>query len=294
MNHTEALEKAKKLLRLAQSDNPNEAALAASRAQEIIDRFKIEKFALEFEDNKPAAPDEPIKNFAGDPLDDSGRAETWKIRLAMELAKQNQCKIYSSGGLCIIGRPSDATAVRYLFAWLTREIDRLAREHCAGYGRNYWNNFRIGAADTVARRLAEQAEATRTAVRREATAEKVQFKVVNPDGSAARIFDDIETATIYEAERYKLDSLRRTIEKLVRPADDSRALMIVEKALANAEKKAADVEAWAKANMKLRAGSRRTYRGNYEAREAGRQAGHSVRMQPSAGNLKSGQKSLGI
>jgi len=294
MNHAEALEKAKKLLRLAQSDNPNESALAASRAQEIIDRFKIEKFALEFDNDKPAAPDEPIKNFEGDPLDDTGRTETWKIRLAMELAKQNQCKIYSHRGLCIIGRPSDATAVRYLFAWLTREIERLAQGSCAGYGRNYFNNFRIGAAETVARRLAEQAEATRQAVRSEAIAEKVQFKVVNPDGSAARIFDDLETATIYEGERYKLDSLRRAIEKLVRPADDSRALMIVEKALANAEKKAADVEAWAKANMKLRSGSRRTFQGNSQAREAGRAAGHSVRMQPSAGSLRSGQKSLGI
>src|SRR4029077_4566600 len=204
MNHDEALEKAKKLLRLSQSTNPHEAALAASRAQEIIDRFKIESISLDLEDKQSAPkPDEPIKDFRADPLDDSGRAETWKYRLASEIAKQNQCKLYSCRGICIIGRPSDATAVRYLCAWLSREIERLARSHCAGYGRNYFNNFRIGAAETVARRLAEQAEARRAALRAEATAEKVRFKVVNPDGSAARIFNDLETAQIYEAERYK-------------------------------------------------------------------------------------------
>lgn len=293
MNHNEALEKAKKLLRLSQSSNPHEAALAASRAQEIIDRFKIEKFTLEFEDDKTApAPDEPIRNFAGDPLDNSGRSETWKIRLAQTIAAQNQCKLYLSRGICIIGRPSDATAVRYLFAWLSREIERLAQDHCAGYGRNYFNNFRIGAAETVALRLREQAEATRQAVRAEAKAPIIEaFRVGGEDG---RTFNDLETATIYANERFALDGIVRGIERVVAPQDNSRALMIVEKALANAEKRAADVEAWAKQNMKLRAGSRRSYQGNYSARAAGREAGFKVRMSPSAGSLRSGQKSLGI
>lgn len=291
MNHNEALEKAKKLLRLSQSSNPHEAALAASRAQEIIDRFKIEKFTLEFDEAAPA-PDEPIHNFAGDPLDNSGKADTWKIRLAQMIAKQNQCKLYLNRGICLIGRPSDAAAVRYLFAWLSREIERLAQDHCAGYGRNYFNNFRIGAAETVATRLQEQAEATRQAVRAEAKAPTIEaFRVGGEDG---RTFNDLETATIYASERFALDGIVRGIERVTTYQHNSRALMIVEKALANSEKRAADVEAWAKKNMKLRAGSSRRYQGNYSARAAGREAGYKVRMSPSAGNLRSGQKSLGI
>jgi hypothetical protein len=256
VNHEEALEKAKKLLRLSQSANPHEAALAASRAQEIIDRFKIESISLDLEDKQSAPkPDEPIKDFRSDPLDDSGRAETWKYRLAMEIAKQNQCKLYSCRGICIIGRPSDATAVRYLFAWLSREIERLARQHCAGYGRNYYNNFRIGAAETVARRLAEQKQQTTNTIKQEAIS---------------------KTGTQYDGQQTGL-----------------YALALVENALAQIEKRAADVEAWTKANMKLRSGRSSSYRGNYEARNAGRQAGYSVRIQPSAGNLGSSQRSLG-
>lgn len=291
MNHAEALEKAKKLLRLSQSSNPHEAALAASRAQEIIDRFKIESISLELDDKNAAQmPDEPIKDFRADPLDDSGRAETWKYRLASEIAKQNQCKLYSCRGICIIGRPSDATAVRYLFAWLSREIDRLANAHCAGYGRNYFNNFRIGAAETVARRLAEQKQSTLDTIRAEARNEKVVFRVGGQDG---REFSDLESAKLYEAERRDLDGLIRPIYRFMRPQDNSRAIVLVEQSLAQIEQRAASVDAWTKANVKLRSGKTSGYRGNYEARNAGRQAGHSVRMQPSAGNLKSSQRSLG-
>lgn len=166
MNHTEALEKVKKLLRLAQSANQHEAALAASRAQEIIDRYKIEKFALEYEENAKA-PDEPIKDFGIDPIDNA--SATWKYRLAHVIARENQCKVYTSGrALNLIGRPSDVATVRYLYAWLSREVDRLAGMHCTGCGRTYYNNFRNGCVDTISERLHQQRKQTVEAVKSEA------------------------------------------------------------------------------------------------------------------------------
>lgn len=47
MNYNEALDKVRKLLRLSESSNPHEAALAASRAQEIMERFKIERLSMD-------------------------------------------------------------------------------------------------------------------------------------------------------------------------------------------------------------------------------------------------------
>lgn len=161
MNYEQAIDKAVKLLRLSTSSNPHEAALAASRAQEIIDRFNIEAAALAL-DGKQTDPDEPVKDFASDPLD---KFTTWKWRFLAVLVKLNGCKAYrNNGALVLVGRPSDVQTVRYFYAWLVREIDSLARKECKGNGRVYSNNWRIGCAETVAERLRSQQKATRQAV----------------------------------------------------------------------------------------------------------------------------------
>jgi hypothetical protein len=163
------MQKAAKLLRLAQSDNANEAALAASRAQEIIDRFKLSMDALQMDEAQIIASNEPIQDFGADPLTRDAKLARWKAYLASGIAKQNQCMIYRSGGaLKIIGRASDAVAVRYLFSWLSSEVERLANRDCHGYGVTYWNNYRIGAAESICRRLREESARTLETVRTEA------------------------------------------------------------------------------------------------------------------------------
>lgn len=47
MTFEEAVEKVRKLLALSKSYNPNEAALAAARAQEITTRYSIEAAIFE-------------------------------------------------------------------------------------------------------------------------------------------------------------------------------------------------------------------------------------------------------
>lgn len=166
MTYEEAISKAAKLLRLATSSNPHEAALAASRAQEIIDRFHLEPASLDLTGDTQAKPDEPIKDFGSDPLD--GAHATWKWRFLSTLLRMNGCKAYKNvGRYAIVGRPSDVQVVRYLYSWLCREIDRLTGKHCAGNGRTYCNNFRIGAAETISERLCAQQKVTRQAVVRE-------------------------------------------------------------------------------------------------------------------------------
>jgi hypothetical protein len=160
------MRKAAALLRLAQSDNPHEAALAASRAQEIIDRYKLNLAALDATPSEEPA--EEIRNFKDDPLDDGG---TWKALLAQAVARVNQCQVYTcSGHVHLIGRPSDVAMVRPFYAYLASECERLASRHCRGNSRTYWNNFRLGAVETINQRLKASLAATVETVKAEALA----------------------------------------------------------------------------------------------------------------------------
>jgi hypothetical protein len=47
-------------------------------------------------------------------------------------------------------------------------VDRLASRHCSGCGRTYWNNFRIGAVETITQRLAAHQKTTFDTCRAEA------------------------------------------------------------------------------------------------------------------------------
>lgn len=213
MTHAEAIAKVAKLLRLAQSNNPHEAALAASRAQEIMDRFKLQGGDISLDGE--AKPNEPVQHFVHDPLDVDGSA-LWKGRLGVTIAKQNQCKLYKSGGTtCLIGRASDVNAVRYIYAWLVREIDRLAERDCKGCGRTYWNNFRHGAVETVCNRLRASAKEVVSAVRAEAVAKDSAII-----GSHALMIVEKSLATIAQQEKEVEDYGREKLN--LRKASASR------------------------------------------------------------------------
>lgn len=160
------------LLRKAECDNPHEAAAFAAKAQEILDRYDIEAASLDLE-HKEHDPinDEPIEDFyrKGSPLDTGKRLAAWKGRLAMTIARYNACKVYRSGGnLALIGRASDAETVRYLYAFLTKETDRLCNRDGRGMGTVWRNNFRIGVVEAVSETFKAQRELVRKRVRREA------------------------------------------------------------------------------------------------------------------------------
>src|SRR5574340_907559 len=99
MTHEEAIAKAVKLLKLAQSDNPNEAALAAARAQEIMDRYKLEGLSADYNSAAPAEPDEPIVAF-GEPVEPKQGSE-WVVRLILALARASEWR--SEGKRCRAG-----------------------------------------------------------------------------------------------------------------------------------------------------------------------------------------------
>ncbi len=253
MNRTEAMQKAIKLLRLATSDNPHEAALAAQRAQEILDRFEITQAMLEDTQAAEEA-EEAIENFADkeSPLDLFGmQIERWKSYLASVVAKANACCIYSErkeyfvlmrrrSFLHIVGRPSDVEKVRYLYGYLAGETDRLCRQQGKGCGRTWMNQFRLGVVDTLARRLREGHEALLAAMRNEAREQSRE----NPN-----------------------------------------ALVVLEKAIARVDRRRLDTEAWVALHLNL--GARPGYRvnSNMAARAQGRIAGQDILLTQARGAI---------
>lgn len=256
MTRDEAIAKAAKLLRLAESANPHEAALAAARAQELLDRYELDRAVVEL-DAADAAPAEPIVDYGlkSDPLalppgaDINVIGKTWPRRLAAVLARANGCFCYFGYAdkhrqdVHVVGRPSDVAKVRYLYTYLASEVIRLAQRDCAGSSSAWTRNYQVGVVDAIAEQLHRSADATRDQLRREA-------------------------------------------------AGATQALVKVERAIAVVSKRRDDAEAFADAhhNFRTARGTAMTFQPG--ARAAGRQAGRELKISSARGALGGRPKGL--
>jgi hypothetical protein len=109
-----------------------------------------------------------------EPLFSSSRVVAWRRKLAIGIARVNQCQTLTRAGtrgvpntaqVTLVGRKSDMDVTRYLYGYLSREIERLAKEAIrgrqSGEGRIWGNNFRTGAVITVCQRLQEARDQAR-------------------------------------------------------------------------------------------------------------------------------------
>lgn len=173
------IDKVRKLLRLAESPNANEAALAAAKAQRLIDEHNLSAQLLAL-DAAEAVPDEPICDFEdkGAPLETNRRHPRWRTQLAGTIARANGCRVYINGeNIALVGRPSDAETVRYLFAYLTREVERLCEREGAGCGVTWRNNFRLGVVYAIMEKLKEARERFKGEARKQATSDMALMRV---------------------------------------------------------------------------------------------------------------------
>jgi hypothetical protein len=159
----------RRLLALAQSSNAHEAAAAAAKAQELMARHSIEEAELELEVN--AAP-EPVLDEDLGVIE--GRRRPWREIIITALANANDCASYLSrkrNGVRVemaqrlVGTSRAVGLVRYMNAYLTREVERLCDLEAAkrvdswpadkrGAAMNKWrNSFKLGAAVEIARRI---------------------------------------------------------------------------------------------------------------------------------------------
>jgi hypothetical protein len=178
-----ALARVRKLLALATSPNPHEAALAAARAQALIEAHRLQAW-LDAERREEEDPD-PIVDAQGEPLEVGRRIRKWKVVLASTLAEANGCMAYTRGrgkeqAIVLVGRGRDRAAVVELWGWLVRRIEWLSATHGAGRDRQWHEAFRIGVVDAIAARLREGNDEARAEL--DATA----LVVVEPAAAAHR------------------------------------------------------------------------------------------------------------
>lgn len=154
------IDKIKKLLRLATSSNPNEAALAMEKATLLMAEHKISM--LDVNNQKDAEP-EKVTHTKYQPRKGQKRRTQWHA-----IVMSGVCKVtntdrfwqpvvtpdgkHVSGHYVLIGKPSDIAVAQEMAEWLIAEINRLVMRS-PFEGKADRMAFCAGAAQTVKRRL---------------------------------------------------------------------------------------------------------------------------------------------
>lgn len=207
INDTNAavLARIRKLLALATSSNPHEAALAAARAQALMFAHNITQDAITLRD--PAA--DPLSAYEKVTTEIPGaRAGSlnWRRLLANSVARTNfTAMLYVRGTnrMHLIGKPHNIEMTKYLVEYLTVEIDRLARQawkDLPRYDRQHsnwltWTDaFCRGATAIVAHRLQQQRQESEAAAPEASRALVVRHDQELSDATA-RHFPKTKTTT---------------------------------------------------------------------------------------------------
>ena len=157
----EVIERIAKLLRLAEGEGatPNEAAVAAAKAAELMERHRIDRATVEADDDVG-----DVRAWEDEPVHEARSLEGWVAALAKGIADTQGCDVVvrSWAGLptlgprihiVLVGREGDVAVARYLLVYLHRELRRLGR----GEG---WE-FHAGAVACVLQRLRDRQRAVR-------------------------------------------------------------------------------------------------------------------------------------
>lgn len=165
MADTSILEKIKKLLALATSSNPNEAALAAQRAQELMVKYAVEESQLAGSEH---VKEEIGRAILGTPYKNVSK---WKALLARALSPAFFCRAFfiAKVGIVIIGRPTDREALKATFNCLEHDIEKMAAAAWAkasaeypGHGKSWKNAFYYGVCQTIKDRISVNTKALST------------------------------------------------------------------------------------------------------------------------------------
>lgn len=138
------IEKVKKLLALSKSDNEHEAALAATKAQEILDRENLSLYELE-------GFDETDIKFAA--ISDKLRHQEWDLYLFTSLSEMYEIFAYGSKRerkgmvLIVAGFPQDLEVFEYVYTYLRNAIVRLSKKELTKVKRRRKRDFRMDRRD---------------------------------------------------------------------------------------------------------------------------------------------------
>lgn len=156
MDTAQVVELIKRAKALEASSNPNEAANAAAKVQELLLKYNLSQADLQ--DDEPATPATRQELVTSD-------TSSWVSYLYGGVARAHGCYLvqshtYRRGNVKpdrlfeVFGRPANVQVVEYLSTYLYREIRRLA--NASGYGTvHHRNAFHHGAVQMVVHRLNE-------------------------------------------------------------------------------------------------------------------------------------------
>lgn len=154
------LDRIQKLFRLTESPNEHEAQLAAAMAAELLAKHQLSEAEVRLAGVSEEAPEQ-----AGEvSLREAKVNDIWRSVLLQGVAGGFGCVAYISKGqgvvLRLIGRVTPLSAARYTYAYLEREIGRIAdAEWLQNRGltrvpvRTWKDSFRKGMAIRLAERL---------------------------------------------------------------------------------------------------------------------------------------------
>lgn len=189
------LDRIRRLLALSTSSNEHEAALAASKAQDLLLKYNLEMSQIE-----QTVEDEVERwNFLN-PL-----TETWLDVLINGIATNNMCRVIRGKGYkdgqregdkfipgkevrhyYMFGKKPNLEVTVYMYSYLAAEIDRLTP---VGQTAKYVRAFRLGAAAKVAERMKEELKTFQS------TEETKALVVVTDKAVAERLKQDFPRTT---------------------------------------------------------------------------------------------------
>jgi Protein of unknown function (DUF2786) len=151
---TPILSKIKKLLALSTSSNPNEAALAAAKAQELLMQHNLSMSMIQTQDGGPSY--ERVFLKLGKRI--------WRRILLTIIAHNNFCEmIYnvSTSESILIGEAYNREVVTYLYHYLIGQLEPMAhtayhRSLTAMHASSWMDSFYMGAVESINARLEEQ------------------------------------------------------------------------------------------------------------------------------------------
>ncbi len=203
MSNEKIIDRVKKLLRLATSDNINEAATSAAVAQELINKYNLSHLLLSedpfaenvIKDYGKQSPQESLYEFGKNSL-------SWKSILANGIAQLNHCRVYigrrqTNKFIGIIGAEDDVSIVRYLFLYLVTEIEALCIKE-GDHNKTWRNNFKLAAVSQILKILRETAERSKRDFKEHCQDEKVASEAL------ARFSDKLARVDEYIENNMKL------------------------------------------------------------------------------------------
>lgn len=155
------ISKVQKLLALSQSDSEGEAALAASRAQEIIDKYNIAQHELEVKSGEKVE-EVGIEQWR---WDDPDRVDRWMKDLLVVVTENFYCTaLVSSVGPLVIGRKTDLELAHYIYDAIRnqltliapRRVAELKQRYIVRNAKKFRRDWLIGAVQGIAKQLTER------------------------------------------------------------------------------------------------------------------------------------------